>query len=88
MPLSVLSSIKDAKQSESVTKLFETIKQANINKNTENQENINLLNTSIVEVSSLREDTVIESSETEKQFIKANFPLQKNGFLVVPKVID
>jgi Asp-tRNA(Asn)/Glu-tRNA(Gln) amidotransferase C subunit len=41
-----------------------------------------------VSLNDLREDVVIESSALEKQIIIANFPKEKNGYLVVSKVIE
>ena len=80
MTVDVLSSIKGAKESEAVNKLFDVIKNAKIEKAGSK------LNT--VEISDLRDDVVVESSELEKQIIKDNFPKQKNGFLVVDKIIE
>jgi len=84
MPLDVLSSIKGATSSEAVNQLFEVIKNANI----DNQEDTLSLNTTVVNLDDLREDEVVESEEVEKNIIKENFPAQKNGFLVVSKVIE
>ena len=36
----------------------------------------------------LRDDVVIESPSLEKQIIKENFPKEKNGYLVVSKIIE
>ncbi|TXE09887.1 hypothetical protein FUA26_10395 [Seonamhaeicola algicola] len=83
MTVDVLSSIKDAKPSEAVSKLFDVIKNAHATNNT-----INTNKTNAVSINSLRDDVVIESSETEKQIIKDNFPKQKKGYLVVSKVIE
>ena len=41
-----------------------------------------------VATNELREDVAIQSSETERQIIIDNFPLSKNNYLVVPKVIE
>jgi len=82
MTLDVLSSIKGAKSSKSVDQLFENIKSATTVNHQAERKPVG------VSVDSLREDVVIESSETEKELIKANFPKEKNGFLVVSKVID
>ncbi len=82
MTVDVLSSIKGAKPSEAVSKLFDVIKNAHTNKNTFNTNN------NSVSVNDLRDDVVIESSKTEKQIIKENFPKEKNGYLVVSKVIE
>ena len=82
MTVDVLSSIKGAKPSETVNKLFDVIKNANIN-NTTIVENKNA-----VFLDDLREDDVVDSSEIEKQIIIENFPKEKNGYLVVAKVIE
>ncbi|AOW21723.1 hypothetical protein [Urechidicola croceus] len=81
MPVDVLSSIKGAKPSEDVNKLFEVIKGANPNTSLTN-------NNTAVSLSQLREDIVIESSEVVKVIIKENFPLEKEGYLVVSQVIE
>lgn len=81
MSLEVLSSIKGAKSSEAVDKLFEVIKSANITANgNSNQFAVNL--------DDLREDVVHPSLEIEREIIRSNFPIQKNGYLVVSKVIE
>lgn len=81
MTVDVLSSIKGAKPSASVNQLFEVIKKANQNAELKHTDNV-------VGLNDLREDVVVESSATEKEIIKENFPKQKNGFLVVAKVIE
>lgn len=83
MTVDVLSSIKGAQPSEAVNKLFEVIKNANSSNST-----FNNVNNNYVSLNDLRDDVVIESSETEKQIIKENFPKEKNGYLVVAKVIE
>ena len=83
MTVDILSSIKGAQPSEAVNKLFEVIKNANSSNNT-----FNNVNNNYVSLNDLRDDVVIESSETEKQIIKENFPKEKNGYLVVAKVIE
>lgn len=83
MTVDILSSIKGAKPSEAVNKLFDDIKNADINSET----SINL-NKNSVSLQDLRDDVVIESSALEKQIIKENFPKEKNGYLVVSKVIE
>ena len=80
MTVDILSSIKGAKESEAVNKLFDVIKNANVEKADSK------LNA--VEISDLREDVVVKSSELERQIIKDNFPKHKNGFLVVDKIIE
>lgn len=82
MTVDVLSSIQGAKASETVNKLFEVIKNANTQQNTSN------LSTNAVSIDVLREDFVIESSAIEKKIIIENFPKEKNGYLVVSKVIE
>ena len=83
MTVDVLSSIKGAKPSESVNKLFDVIKNANQNTNSKNK-----VQNNVVSLNDLREDVVIESSSIEKQIIIENFPKEKNGYLVVAKVIE
>lgn len=83
MTVDVLSSIKDAKPSESVNQLFDVIKNAS----TATTNSTNNLQT-IVSLDDLREDEIIHSSETEKQLIIENFPKQKNRYLVVAKIIE
>jgi len=82
MTVDVLSSIKGAKPSEAVNKLFEVIKNANASNNhASNPHNS-------VSLDDLRDDVVIDSPDTEKQIIIENFPKEKNGYLVVSKVIE
>lgn len=83
MTVDVLSSIKGAQPSEAVNKLFDVIKNAQptTNNSFNNHNNGVLLN-------DLRDDVVIESSALEKQIIIENFPKEKNGYLVVSKVIE
>ena len=83
MTVDILSSIKGAKESEAVSKLFDVIKNANTN----NDNSFNNLSNA-VSLNSLREDEVIHSSSTEKEIIIENFPKEKNGYLVVSKVIE
>ncbi|QTE22175.1 hypothetical protein [Polaribacter cellanae] len=83
MTVDILSSIKGAEPSESVKKLFDVIKNANQNNNANNT-----VKNNVVSLNDLREDVVIESSKIEKEIIKENFPREKNGFLVVAKVIE
>ena len=84
MTVDILSSIKGAQSSEAVNKLFEVIKNANPNNNNSFINNHNYS----VSLDDLRDDVVIESSVTEKQIIIENFPKEKNGYLVVSKVIE
>ena len=83
MTVDILSSIKGAKPSESVNKLFDVIKNANQNNNA-----INTVQNNVVSLDDLREDVIVESSSLEKEIIRENFPREKNGFLVVAKVIE
>jgi Asp-tRNA(Asn)/Glu-tRNA(Gln) amidotransferase C subunit len=83
MTVDILSSIKGAQPSESVNKLFDVIKNANTtNNNSFNNQN------NAVSLNDLREDIVFNSSSIEKQIIIENFPKEKNGYLVVAKVIE
>lgn len=84
MTVDVLSSIKGAQPSEAVNKLFEVIKNANPTNNNA----FNSTTNNAVSLNDLRDDVVIESSEMEKQIIKENFPKEKDGYLVVTKVIE
>lgn len=84
MTVDVLSSIKGAQPSETVNKLFEVIKNAN----TTNNNSFNNSHNNAVSLNSLREDVVIDSASIEKQIIIENFPKEKNGYLVVSKVIE
>ena len=84
MTVDVLSSIKGAQPSETVNKLFEVIKNAN----TSNTNAPNTNHNNAVSLDNLREDIVVDSSEVEKQIIVENFPKEKNGYLVVSKVIE
>ena len=84
MTVDILSSIKGAQPSKAVSKLFDVIKNAH----TTNDSSINSNQVNAVSVDDLRADVVIESSATEKQIIKENFPKQKKGYLVVSKVIE
>ncbi|MCF2948192.1 hypothetical protein L0668_08755 [Paraglaciecola aquimarina] len=84
MTVDVLSSIKGATPSEAINKLFEVINKANLSTG----DSVNNSNKSAVSVESLREDLVVGSSELEKQLIVENFPKEKNGYLVVAKVIE
>ncbi|WP_042244024.1 hypothetical protein [Jejuia pallidilutea] len=84
MTVDVLSSIKGAQPSETVNKLFEVIKNANASNNNSFNGNHN----NCVSLDDLRDDVVVDSPATEKQIIIENFPKEKNGYLVVSKVIE
>lgn len=81
MPLDELSSIKNAKESQAVKDLFNVIKEypEDVKKFSKEIESIALEN--------LRDDEVFEVSKEVKKNIKSNFPAEKNGYLVVSKVI-
>lgn len=84
MTVDVLSSIKGAQPSETVNKLFEVIKNADAS----NTSAFNDDHNNAVSLDNLRDDVVVDSSEIEKQIIIENFPKEKNGYLVVSKVIE
>lgn len=84
MTVDILSSIKGAKPSEAVNQLFDVIKNAHPT----NNNSFNNVNNNAVSVGDLREDVVVCSSEIERQIIKENFPREKEGYLVVAKVIE
>jgi len=85
MPLELLSSIKGAGSSEAVNELFNVIRRAvPDNKG----DNILRTNENAVSIESLRSDSIERCPEIEKELIRKNFPKEKNGFLVVPKVIE
>lgn len=84
MTVDILSSIKGAKPSESVNQLFDVIRNAHpTNNNATNNVNINA-----VSINDLREDVVVKSPVAEREIIKENFPNEKDGYLVVSKVIE
>ena len=83
MPVDILSSIKGAKSSEAVDKLFDVIKNAETHSNSSNQNAKNA-----VSLNDLRDDVIEHSSEMTKEIIKENFPKEKDGYLVVSKVIE
>ncbi len=82
MTLDVLSSIKGATASKVVEDLFEVIKKGHVDGGT------NEVHQQAVAIDDLRPDEVINSTATERNLIIDNFPKEKNGFLVVPKVIE
>ena len=84
--LEILSNIKDATSSKSVEQLFGAVRAAVSEQN--DVDFVELMSDSAVTANELREDVVIKSSEMERQIIIDNFPLSKNSYLVVPKVIE
>jgi Asp-tRNA(Asn)/Glu-tRNA(Gln) amidotransferase C subunit len=86
MPLDLLSSIKGARSSEAVTELFNVIKKAVPE---HKGQRLNLPERDhLVSVKDLRKDEVVGCPEKVKEIIRANFPREQDGFLLVPKVID
>ncbi len=83
MTVDILSSIKGAQESETVNKLFEVIKKDNTTNNSFNHNH-----NAAVSLDDLREDVVIDSLQAEKDIIIENFPKEKDGYLVVSKVIE
>jgi Asp-tRNA(Asn)/Glu-tRNA(Gln) amidotransferase C subunit len=67
-----------------VNKLFDVIRNAHPTKNN----SLNNVNINAVSVSDLRDDVVIESAAIEREIIRENFPNEKDGYLVVSKVIE
>ena len=82
MPIDVLSSIKGATSSEAVNKLLKNIANTSVAKSKPNQ------TLQSVTLEELREDVVVKSSSETVQIIKENFPEEKNGYLVVSKIIE
>lgn len=83
MTLDVLSSIKGAEASEAVNNLFDIIRKAN---SLPKSASTTVL--SGVPIDELREDIVIICDPAVQAIIRGNFPKSKNGYLVVPKVIE
>lgn len=83
MTLDVLSSIKGAEASEAVNNLFDIIRKANSLPKSESTAVL-----SGVPLEELREDIVIICDPAVQAIIRGNFPKSKNGYLVVPKVIE
>jgi Asp-tRNA(Asn)/Glu-tRNA(Gln) amidotransferase C subunit len=86
MPLELLSTIKGAKSSEPIEKLFDIVRNADAGQETESS--IDLISNHLVAVDKLREDIVKDTTSVEKQIILDNFPNQKNNYLVVHRVIE
>ena len=42
----------------------------------------------VITANDLREDVVVQASDVEKRRIIADFPKEKNNYLVVPRVIE
>jgi len=86
MPLEILSHIEGATVSKSVEQLFEKLRKVKMENNEDDIIDRYLDNA--ISSEELREDIVIEASEIEKRLIIANFPSEKDNYLVVPKVIE
>ena len=85
MPLDLLSSIKGARSSEAINELFNVIKKAM----PDNQRVDSFdAGSNALSVNELRNDEIVGCDEDQKDLIRQNFPEEKNGFLVVPKVIE
>ena len=85
MPLDLLSSIKGARSSEAINELFNVIKKAM----PDNQRVDSFdAGSNALSVNELRNDEIVRCDEDQKDLIRQNFPEEKNGFLVVPKVIE
>jgi aspartyl/glutamyl-tRNA(Asn/Gln) amidotransferase C subunit len=85
MPLDLLSSIKGARSSEAINELFKVIMKAvPDNQRVDSFE----VGANALFVNELRNDEVLRCDEDQKELIRQNFPEEKNGFLVVPKVIE
>ena len=85
MPLDLLSSIKGARSSEAINELFNVIKKAMPDNQSVDSFDIG---SKALSINELRSDEVIRCDEDQKELIRQNFPEEKNGFLVVPKVIE
>ncbi len=85
MPLDLLSSIKGARPSEAVNELFNVIKRAVPDNQSVDSFD---MGANTVPINELRSDEVVRCEEDQKELIRQNFPEEKNGFLVVPKVIE
>jgi len=85
MPLDLLSSIKGAQSSEAVNKLFDVIKGAVPDNHTEASYD---MDEHAVSIHDLRSDEPASCDADQKELIRKNFPAEKNGYLVVPKVME
>lgn len=85
MPLDLLSSIKGARSSEAIDELFNVIKKA-VPENQAMESSI--MPNNFASISELRSDEVSNCDEGQKEVIRSNFPGEKNGYLLVPKVIE
>jgi Asp-tRNA(Asn)/Glu-tRNA(Gln) amidotransferase C subunit len=86
MPLELLSSIKGARSSDAVDELFSVIKRA-VTEDYDKEAPAEPTGEAIY-AEDLRSDEVAMSPDAEIEIIIKNFPIERNGFLVVPKVIE
>lgn len=86
MTLEVLSSIKGAEASDAVAELFDNVKSALTGMDATDTSDV--LSELSIPLDNLRDDVVVESTESERKLITENFPVEKNGYLVVMKVIE
>ena len=86
MPLDYLASIKGAESSKAVTELFNVIKRSEYLSKTDTCTDKDIIHTASLD--ELRNDEIIRCPEREVELIRKNFPKEKKGYLVVPKVIE
>jgi Asp-tRNA(Asn)/Glu-tRNA(Gln) amidotransferase C subunit len=86
MPLDLLSSIKGARSSEAVEELFSVIERASEADGAEGSEENDT--DEAVSLERMRGDVIERCSGEIREMIRQNFPKEKNGYLVVPKVIE
>jgi len=84
--LETLANVKDAAASEVVGQLFGVVREA-VPEN-DGVDLVDLMPGSAVATNELRDDVAIESTASERQIMIDNFPLSKNNYLIVPKVIE
>lgn len=86
MPLELLSGIKGALPSDAVEQLFRVIGEA-VPDSVEEHSTGRIV-AGAVSPEALRSDDVVMCPDGERALIRKNFPREKDGYLVVPKVID
>lgn len=87
MPLELLSSIRGARPSKEVNKLFMIIREAQFSPGIADEQGGSKDDAPLT-TEDLRDDVIIESSPKEREIIKTNFPERKGDYLVVSKVIE
>ena len=85
MPLELLSGLRGATSSEVVEELFRVIRDA-VPEVEDLSGELNMAGA--VSPDQLRSDVIRPCTDSERELIRKNFPREKNGFLVVPKVIE